>query len=192
MKKSVILLIIIVYVASVLMVGLLGVKMNLGEQVKYVTQIEYLPDGELKTETEEKKTYVSGTKREIVYSSRYKVNDTEMYDVVIGDNIVYDEANETFEAVTFEINFRTYPDDAKTKTLKFSFEEDKLYDKDKNPSGSISVEKDSKGDSLTVTFLKNDSVTFKVTPTVQGGGADVSLYVKITTVKKNKTPSVTN
>ena len=101
MKKSVILLIIIVYVASVLMVGLLGVKMNLGEQVKYVTQIEYLPDGELKTETEEKKTYVSGTKREIVYSSRYKVNDTEMYDVVIGDNIVYDEANETFEAVTF-------------------------------------------------------------------------------------------
>ena len=46
MKKSVILLTIIVYVASVLMVGLLGVKMNLGEQVKYVTQIEYLPDGE--------------------------------------------------------------------------------------------------------------------------------------------------
>ena len=192
MKKSVILLIIIVYVASVLMVGLLGVKMNFGEQIKYITQIEYVPDGELKTETSEKKTYVSGTKRETVYASRYKVSDTEMYDVAIGDNILYDEATGTFEAVSFEIKFRTSPDDAKTKTLKFSFEEDKLYDKDKNPNGSISVEKDSKGDSLTVTFHKNDTVTFKVTPTVQGGGADVSLYVKITTVKKNKPSSSTN
>ena len=192
MKKSVILLIIIVYAASVLMVGLLGVKMNFGEQIKYVTKIEYLHEGTLSKDAPDKKTYVSGTKRETVYASRYKVSETEMYDVAIGDNILYDETTGTFEEVTFEIKFRTYPDDAKTSTLKFSFEEDKLYDKDANPNGSIIVEKDSKGDSLTVTFRKNDTVTFKVTPTVQGGGADVSLYVKITTVKANKKPSETN
>ena len=190
MKKSVILLIIIVYIGSVLAVGLLGAAMNFGEQVKYVNKIEYLPEGTLDPKTSEdseKKTYITAgsTKKEIVYTSRRTVG-KELLDVSIGDYIMYDAETDKFEAVTFEVRFRVYPDDAKTKTLSFSFDESKIYDKENNPNGTIKVTKDAKGDSFTVTFYKNDTVTFLVSPTVQGGGADVSLYVKITAQKKDK------
>lgn len=190
MKKSVILLIIIVYIGSVLAVGLLGAAMNFGEQVKYVNKIEYLPEGTLDPKTSEdseKKTYITAgsTKKEIVYTSRRTVG-KELLDVSIGDYIMYDAETDKFEAVTFEVKFRVYPDDAKTKTLVYSFDESKIYDKEKNPDGSIVVTKDAKGDSFTVTFYKNDTVTFKVSPAVQGSGADVNLYVKITAQKKDK------
>ena len=103
MKKSVILLIIIVYIGSVLAVGLLGAAMNFGEQVKYVNKIEYLPEGTLDPKTSEdseKKTYITAvsTKKEIVYTSRRTVG-KELLDVSIGDYIMYDAETDKFEEI---------------------------------------------------------------------------------------------
>ncbi len=172
MKKSVILLILIVYVGSVFVVGLLGVKMNLGEQIKYVEKIEYIPQGTLdQTKSDDKKTlYVDGERWEWIYAEK-----KNGVDVAVSDKIVKNKNTGKFESVSFELDFNALPDDAKTLTLEFS------YDTAKEENGTIKVEKDVKGFGFTVTFYKNDTVTFTVRPTVQGD-SDVKLTVTVSAV----------
>ncbi len=124
MKKSVILIIAIVYLASVIIVGLMGLNMKVYNQVEYVTEIKYVPQGTLdevkSTESvlSYKKTDKGGYTNEKVYltqEEKAKYN----CDAAVSERL-------TVRSV-FEIKFSVLPLTATKKDLSYSCDEKDVY-----------------------------------------------------------------
>ena len=122
MKKSVILMIVIVYLASVLIVGLLGIEMFSLEEYVYVEKISYVAQGTLNEDksTEDVKAYKGRYTQE-------KVAITEKGKSELGSGDAIDVYVAQFyqgEPITFELRFEVTPDAAsivKEKTRKEIF-----------------------------------------------------------------------
>ncbi len=119
MKKSVILIIGIVYLASILIVGLMGIRMKFYNPTVYVSSIEYCPEGTLdeSASNNARSVYRNGTQMEVVM----KEGSAEDYDVYIRD---------TFEEdITFELKFTVKPENATNDSLDYAFDTGLLYEK---------------------------------------------------------------
>lgn len=120
MKKSVILIIIIVYIASIMIVGLAGIRMKVYNQKIYVQSITYQPMGTLNEEktTEEKKYYEIGNLLEIVYTGSERA--ARGYDLYITDYIGATH-------VSYELKFRVSPDNVTDGRLEYLADSSDFY-----------------------------------------------------------------
>lgn len=97
MKKSVIVLIGIIYILAIVVVSFFGLKIETFNETIYVTEVEY-------------------TNEDIKISQ----GGDEKYVVI---QYVDDEENPT----TYQLEWRVYPDDASRKIVSFAYDETKTY-----------------------------------------------------------------
>ncbi len=120
MKKSVILTIVVIYVLSVVAVGLLGMKLAVYDEIKYVSSISVVssPDGD------------------------YTVKSKQEY-----DGTWYDLIRVTYTSgLKFQIHYEVEPIDATDKTVEFNFDVGEYADYiEISPSGVVTVKQPPSG-----------------------------------------------
>lgn len=179
MKKSVILLIAIVYIASIFIVGLMGIQMKVYDKIVYVEEIKYVPLGQL---NEEKST----AEKEYYENSRYQL-----------ERLTYGEdgklkqiriVQKYEEGISFELAFKVLPDNAtiadgfNKQLFKYEWDASKKYIENEETgesSGTVIYSVNSDGNAV-VKFMEEDEFKFTVKP--DDGVAKVSVEVVIVVV----------
>ncbi len=173
MKKSVILIIATVYLASVFIVGLLGIKMGIYNVVVYAQEIVYVPFGRLDeaASTEHDAVYVKdnvsgkGYLNERVYKTPERKAQREC-DVAIAEFFT--------EGLTFELKFQLRPDNVTKKNLEYQYDKNSVVSE--NPEkGFVEFSVNSDGNAV-VAFKSNGTFILTVRP---ADGSNISLKVKI-------------
>ena len=136
MKKSVFLIILIIYVASILFIGLFGMEMALFNEKLYVTDIIITNES-----TEEYSVYES-TQEGIIYI-------TFFYDNTYDGNW---ESEDNPNVV--QLFWKVVPEDATNRKISFSY--DTSYEGGVNPYGKVT-------ETGTVMFKKAGSITVTIT-----------------------------
>ncbi|MBQ7164222.1 MAG: hypothetical protein IJU84_06345 [Clostridia bacterium] len=179
MKKSVILIIAIVYLGSVFIVGLLGIKMGLYNKTVYTEEIIYIPEGKLEATLSDdaREVYTQATRTgNAIREVRYKKRHENGFDVYI--DAIYEEG------ITFELKFEVRPDNVTKHGFDYAYEKDKTYSIDpetgeKIGGGNVKFSVNGDGNAV-ITFAGMDkqAETFDVQVT-PSDGANVQLIVRI-------------
>lgn len=165
MKKSVILAIAVIYIASIITVGFIGIALKIrAGDVKYVESINCVTDG---------------------YSSEAVV-DRE------GNKVADGSIEVTYEAgVQVVIKCQAVPSDAKNTTLKYVLDTNAGYDATNPPDDltgktfSYVINNDG---TLTVTLLKENDVNITVKSSDRNPGASLKILIKVKITGGNIVP----
>lgn len=184
MKKSVILSIVLVYLVSVFVVGLMGIQMKVYDKVKYVEEITYVPLGVLdESKGNDKEVYYKGSRyltEKLTYGENGKLSEVRIVQKYERD-------------IAFELNFRVLPDDAtitenfNKKLFRYEWDASKEYKEDEEGnhiSGSVKYSVNSDGNAV-VKFMVNKNEDFIFTVFPDDGKNNVSVKVVIRVIANN-------
>ena len=183
MNKSVILIIAIVYLGSVFIVGLLGIRMGLYNKTVYTEEIIYLPNGKVDETLSNDSREVYRQSENGVMEVRYKQRHENGFDVYI--TAPYENN------LSFELKFEVRPDNVTKHGFDYAYDVNKTYRTDPETgepigNGNVKFTVNVDGNAV-ITFMDMDKAeeTFdvRVTPS---DGANVNLIVRIN-VKKRTT-----
>ncbi len=162
MKKSVILIIAIVYFASVLIVGLMGLEMRIYNQIVYIEQINYRVEGKKADEQNDnfrisyEKTPDGGYTKEYVYTKT--VENYEKGDVLIRERYT--------ENLTIELKFDVVPANATETALAYTIPQKDIYKvNDGVETGWIVLTKNADGNAE-LAIKKTDEARSKATSVI--------------------------
>lgn len=167
MKKSVILAIAVIYIASIITVGFIGIALKIrAGDVKYVESINCVTDG---------------------YTT-----DPELTSDKDGNKIVDGAIPVTFEAgLQVVIKCQAVPSDAKNPTLKYVLDNNAGYDAN-NPPDDLTGKQFSyvinNDGTLTVTLLKANDVIITVKSSDRNPGASLKILIKVKITGGNIVP----
>ena len=176
MKKSVILVIAVIYIASIFIVGLLGIKMGLYNVTVYTEEIIYVPAGVLNVakSDEIKKVYKKDGANGYYIENVYSKDSGYDFDVYIDEPFV--------KGKTFELKFQVRPDNVTKRGLEYAYDKsDKtIYKVDEETgeqigNGFVTVTVNSDGNAV-ITFYDEGTFNITVKP---ADGANVKLTVRI-------------
>ena len=170
MKKSVILIIAVVYVASVFIVGLLGIKMGLYNRTVYVEEIVYKPVGALDKakSNDDVDIYRKDPLTGAGYSAERLFKTAEKKKAE-GCDVRIEELYK--EGISFELKFDVFPTNASKTNLEYS------YDKSAEEKGIINFE--IRDGNAFITFNRGGKLKVYVKP---ADGANLTYTVEINVI----------
>ena len=176
MKKSVILIIVIVYLGSVFIVGLLGIKMGLYNKTVYTQEIIYIPNGKLDASLSDDTREVYRENGNGVMEVKYKQRHANGFDVYI--------TSPYSNGLSFELKFEVRPDNVSKRGFDYAYDADKTFIVDavtgeRIGGGNVKFAVNQDGNAV-VTFaeMAGDESNFDVHVT-PSDGANVELIVRI-------------